>query len=157
MSKREFNIDDEIKLLKQKRKKLEEIKSSLNKKKENEIKKTNLHSNYKSTSKNPKNTSKEPSSNKLDHDRLALSKEEILQFCDLVLSKWNNDPSKNIKHILAMNAIKTSVVWTDEQTLQDIWKEIFNWVFELLYKNAIAQANEEHLSWSKVLESLGSK
>jgi hypothetical protein len=38
-----------------------------------------------------------------------------------------------------------------------IWGEILNWTFELMYKNAIAQAREEKSDWSPVMEKLTSQ
>ena len=53
-----------------------------------------------------------------------------------------------------MNAVKTSVYWTEEDSLKEIWGEILNWTYELLYENAIAQGNEENVDWSKVMQKL---
>ena len=91
---------------------------------------------------------------KFDPDRLALSKDDILDFCDRVLEKWSHDPSDNAQNIVAMNAVRTSVYWTDEESLKAIWGEILNWTFELMYKNAIAQAREEKKEWSPILEKI---
>ena len=44
-----------------------------------------------------------------DPDRLALSKKEILEFCDKVLAKWKAEPESNSRNIVAMTAVKTSV------------------------------------------------
>ena len=54
-----------------------------------------------------------------------------------------------------MTAVRTSVYWTDEESLKAIWNEILKWTFELMYKNAIAQAKEENTEWSPILEQLG--
>ena len=89
-----------------------------------------------------------------DPDDLVLSKSEILDFCDRVLEKWNGNPTKNATNILAMTAVKTSVVWTDEDSLKAIWSEILKWIFELLYENALAQDDE---SWGNVMKKLKNK
>lgn len=88
-----------------------------------------------------------------DPDELVLTKSEILEFCDRVIKKWNKNPSKNAKNILAMNAVKTSVLWTDDDSLKAIWREIIGWTFELLYENAMAQDNE----WANMLKKLKNK
>ncbi len=93
------------------------------------------------------------SKNLFDPDELVLRKDEILEFCDRVIKKWNKSPSKNAKNILAMNAVKTSVLWTDDESLKAIWREIIAWTFELLYENAMAQENE----WSNILKKLKNK
>ena len=72
---------------------------------------------------------------KSDLDKLVLTKSEILEFCDRVLKKWNKNPTKNANNILAMNAVKTSIVWTDDESLKAIWREILGWTFEILYNN----------------------
>jgi len=88
-----------------------------------------------------------------DPDRLVLTKPEILDFCDRVLKKWNKNPSKNRNNILAMNAVKTSVIWTDDESLKAIWSEILTWIFELLYENAMSQDVE----WGTVMKKLKNK
>ena len=88
-----------------------------------------------------------------DPDELVLTKIDILQFCDRVIKKWNKNPSKNSKNILAMNAVKTSVLWTDDESLKAIWGEIIAWTFELLYENAMAQDTE----WTNMLKKLKNK
>lgn len=94
------------------------------------------------------------SSKEFDPDRLVLSKEQILDFCDRVLSEWKKDPNQTRSNIVAMTAVRTSVYWTDDESLKAIWSEILKWTFELMYKNAIAQAKEENTKWSPVLEKL---
>ena len=90
-------------------------------------------------------------------DHLVLSKKEILEFCDNVLAKWKAEPESNSRNIVAMTAVKTTVFWTDEESLKSIWGEILRWTFELMYKNAISQAKEENSKWSPVLEKLEKK
>lgn len=88
-----------------------------------------------------------------DPDRLVLTKIQILEFCDRVIEKWNKKPTKNAKNILAINAVKTSILWTDEESLKAIWREILNWTFELLYENALAQGESED-DWTDVMRKL---
>jgi len=90
-------------------------------------------------------------------DKLALTKKDILDFCDRVLEKWGKDPSNNANNILAMNAVKTSVVWTDDESLKAIWNEIISWTFELLYENALAQGKDDDADWSKVMKKIKNK
>jgi len=92
--------------------------------------------------------------NSFDPDKLVLSKQEILEFCDRVLEKWNKNTTKNTKNILAMSAVKASVVWTDDESLRAIWSEILNWTFELLYENAMAQDDQE---WGNIRKKLKNK
>ena len=92
-----------------------------------------------------------------DPDRLVLTKPQILNFCDKVIEKWNRNPTENAQNILAMNAVKTSVIWTDDESLKAIWGEILDWTFELLYENAIAQAESENVDWSNVMRKLKNK
>ena len=92
-----------------------------------------------------------------DPDKLVLTKNEILEFCDKVLEKWNKHPSKNANNILAMTAVKASIVWTDEDSLKAIWSEIIRWVFELLYENALSQGKTNADDWSNVMKKLKNK
>jgi len=95
--------------------------------------------------------SKKKKSKTFDPDRLELTKEEILEFCDRVLEKWRTKTNENAQHILAMNAVRMSVLFTDEDSLKAIWDEILRWAFVLLYKNAIALAKEENVDWSRIM------
>ena len=90
-------------------------------------------------------------SKQLDPDELALSKSDILDFCDRVLKKWNKNPTKNANNILAMTTVRASILWTDDDSLKAIWAEIIGWTFDLLYENAMAQENEE---WSNIMKKL---
>jgi hypothetical protein len=90
-------------------------------------------------------------------DKLALKKKDILDFCDRVLEKWSKNPSENTNNILAMNAVKTSVIWTDDESLKAIWHEIISWTFELLYENALAQGKNNDANWSKVMKKIKDK
>lgn len=92
-----------------------------------------------------------------DPDELVLSQNQILEFCDKVLTKWKGDPNQKRSNIVAMTAVRNSVYWSDEESLKAIWSEILKWTFELMYKNAIAQAKEENLEWSPILEKLEKK
>ena len=92
-----------------------------------------------------------------DPDRLVLTKTEILDFCDRVIHKWSKNPEKNARNIFAMNAVKTSILWTDDDSLQAIWGEILNWTFELLYENALKQSTDDNVDWSKIMKKLKSK
>ena len=89
-----------------------------------------------------------------DPDRLVLTKQEIVEFCDKVLAKWNRNPKENAQNIMAMNTVRMSVLWTEEDQLKAIWAEILRWAFELLFRNAIAQAREENLNWSHVMSKI---
>ena len=92
-----------------------------------------------------------------DPEKLALSKNDILNFCDRVLEKWSKDPAHNANNILAMNAVKTSVIWTDDESLKAIWGEILSWTFDLLYENALAQGKENDAEWSNVMKKIKNK
>ena len=89
-----------------------------------------------------------------DPEKLVVRKPEILEFCDRVLKKWENNPIKNAKNILSMNIVKESVVWTDDESLKAIWSEILAWTFELLYENAVSQNEEE---WIRVMKKIKEK
>lgn len=93
----------------------------------------------------------------MDPDRLALSKNDILEFCDRVLKKWQQDPAQNTRNIPAMFAVRTGVLFSDEASLQAIWSEIISWVYQLLYENAQAQARHENQEWAKVFSKIKNK
>ena len=110
-----------------------------------------------STKKNTVSKNKGARKNKeMDPDRLALSKNDILEFCDRVLKKWQQDPIQNTRNIPAMFAVRTGVLFSDEASLKAIWSEIISWVYQLLYENAQAQARHENQEWAKVFSKIKS-
>ena len=94
-------------------------------------------------------------SHSFDPEKLVLTKPEILEFCDRVLKKWENNPTNNENNILAMNGVKLSVTWTDEESLKAIWGEILAWTFDLLYKNAVSLHEEEIVDVIKKIKEKG--
>jgi len=90
-----------------------------------------------------------------DPEKLVLTKPEILEFCDRVLKKWEKNPTNNENNILAMNGVKLSVTWTDEESLKAIWGEILAWTFDLLYKNAVSLHEEELVEVIKKIKEKG--
>ncbi len=112
--------------------------------------KSDAAKNKRSAAKN-KNTGKGKG---VDPDRLALSKNDILQFCDRALKKWQQDPIPNARNIAAMIAVRTGVFFSDEVSLQAIWSEIISWVYQMLYENAQAQARQENQEWAKTFSKI---
>lgn len=92
-----------------------------------------------------------------DPDGLALSKNDILEFCDRVLKKWQQDPEQNSRNIPAMFAVRTGVLFSDEASLKAIWSEIISWIYQLLYENAQAHARHENQEWAKVFAKIKTK
>lgn len=121
-------------------------------------------SDTKNKAKNNSNTSQKSSTAKktvskrnhdaVDPERLELSKTEIIEFCDRVLKKWQQDPAQNARNIPAMIAVRTSVFFSDEVSLKAIWSEIISWVYQLLYHNAQAQARKEGQEWAQVFSKI---
>ena len=95
------------------------------------------------------------SQHSFDPEKLVLTKPEILEFCDRVLKKWEKNPTNNENNILAMNSVKLSVTWTDEESLKAIWGEILAWTFDLLYKNAVSLHEEELVDVIKKIKEKG--
>lgn len=89
-----------------------------------------------------------------DPDKLVLSKNDILEFCDNVLQNWSKDPKKTPQQVLAMNAVRTSIFFTDEDSLKSIWSEILKWTNHLMYENAIAQGDIDHNKWSNTMKKV---
>ena len=52
-----------------------------------------------------------------------------------------------------MTAVKTSIFWTDDDSLRAIWGEILSWMFDLLYENAMAQDDKEWVNVRKKLKN----
>ena len=144
-------IKSDLEILKKRKKELEDKEGKLFHSKQTLTKKTQKTRTPKTGS--PK-TKSQKSLNSFDPDQLSLSKDDIVAFCDRILEKWNKEPSKDMRQIFAMNAVRTSVFWTDEESLKAIWKEIIQWTFELLYENAKADGNESSLDWTKTLSKI---
>lgn len=130
-------------------------KKKILKKKDSKIKnnaKTSASSNNQKSNTAKRNAQKKNQGT--DPEALALSKNDIIEFCDRVLKKWQQDPIKNARNIPAMLAVRTSVFFSDEVSLKAIWSEIISWVYQLLYQNAQAQARKEGQEWAKVFSKI---
>lgn len=77
----------------------------------------------------------------------------MLEFYDRILTKWGKNHANNANQILVMNAVKTSALWSDDESLKVIWSEIMVWTFELLYENAMAQNEREGVNVMKKLRN----
>ncbi len=77
----------------------------------------------------------------------------MLEFYDRVLTKWGKNHANNTNQILVMNAVKTSALWSDDESLKVIWNEIMAWIFELLYENTMAQNERERVNIMKKLRN----
>lgn len=139
-------IKSDLELLKKRKKELEDKEGHLFQSKPSSTKKA-------SKTKIP-NKQRKKSTNSFDPEQLALSKDDIVAFCDRILEKWNKAPSQNLRQIFAMNAVRTSVYWTDEESLKAIWKEIILWTYDLLYENAKAHGNESSYDWTQTLSKI---
>lgn len=144
-------IKSDLEILKKRKKELEDKEGKLFHSKRTNQKKTIKTKTPKTRT--PKTKNQTPSST-FDPEQLSLSKNDIIAFCDRILEKWNKESSKNMRQIFAMNAVRTSVFWTDEESLKAIWKEIIQWTYELLYENAKAHGNESSLDWTKTLSKI---
>jgi len=96
----------------------------------------------------------ENQSENLVPEEIELTKKDILDFCDRVIEKWQRDPSITNQNFLSMCSVKASVSLTDDESLKAIWNEILRWTFELLYKNAIAQAKKDNIEQFETMEKI---
>ena len=94
----------------------------------------------------------ESQSKNLVPDEIELTKEDILDFCDGIIARWQRDPSITNQNFLSMCSVRASVSLTDDESLKAIWNEILRWTFELLYKNAISKAKKDASGYLKVMK-----
>ncbi len=79
----------------------------------------------------------------LEHKDIVLAKKDILDFCDRIVKKWEEDETKDINDIFAVNMFKLNTYWTNDESISAIWKEVLQWSFELVYKNIISDVLEK--------------
>ena len=100
-----------------------------------------------------------PAAKGFDPDELALTKKDILEFCDRVLARWSSaerpKTAQTAYNILAMNAVRASVAWSDEASLRAVWSEIISWSFEIMYDNAMA--HDAGTKWADALKEIKRK
>lgn len=84
-------------------------------------------------------------------DRLLLEKKDILDFCDRVLERWQNEPltSNMTKNIAAMMGVRTAVYFTDDESLKAIWSEIIQWAYQSLHENSTSQRGAKKSEWTR--------
>ena len=54
------------------------------------------------------------------------------------IDEWNKNPISNLKYIIPMQIMIVQVKATPETVLKAFWKKIMFWMYDLTYKNAIA-------------------
>ena len=96
--------------------------------------------------------SKEEFWDQMDPDKLNLLKKDLLKFCDDCISEWNKNKIGNIHYISAMTIMKTQVRLTPEPVLKAFWKKIMFWMYDLTFKNALANTKDTML---KELSKIG--
>ena len=93
----------------------------------------------------------------VDPDKLNLSKQDILNFCDNCMEEWKQNKVGNFKYILAMEIMIAQIKLTPEVVLKIIWKKIVMWFYDLTYSNAIANTKDDMLKEIRKLGKIKSK
>ncbi len=92
--------------------------------------------------------------NEVDPDQLNLEKKDLLDFCYSCLDEWKKNRIANIKYLIAMELMISSIRLTPDQVLKTIWKKIILWFYDLTYKNAVANTKDNMM---KEIRKIGSK
>jgi|TARA_R110002020_G_scaffold102108_4_gene240047 hypothetical protein len=89
-----------------------------------------------------KKMSKDEFWDEMDPDKLNLSKDDLLRFCHECIDEWKKNSISNLKYIIPMEIMIVQVKATPETVLKAFWKKIMFWMYDLTYKNAIANTKD---------------
>ena len=82
-----------------------------------------------------------------DPDKLNLTKEDLVSFCDKMVTEWKLNKRSNFRYILAMEIMKAQIKITPENVLKMIWGKIIEWFYELNFENALHDPTDEGLKF----------
>ena len=86
-----------------------------------------------------------------DPDKLRLTKEDLLNFCDRMVIEWKKNKRANFRYILALEIMKAQIKITPEKVLKMIWGKIIEWFYELNFENALKDPTHEGMKFIKKL------
>ena len=84
-----------------------------------------------------------------DPDKLNLTKKDLVNFCDKMVTEWKLNKRSNFRYILAMEIMKAQIKITPENVLKMIWGKIIEWFYELNFENAIHDPTDAGLNFIK--------
>ena len=90
----------------------------------------------------------------MDPDKLNLSMDDLLRFRHECGDEWKKNKIANLKYIIPMEIMIAQVSVTPETVLKAFWKKIMFWMYDLTYKNAIANTKDTMM---KELRKIGQK
>jgi hypothetical protein len=84
-----------------------------------------------------------------DPDKLNLTKKDLVNFCDKMVTEWKQNKRDNFRYILAMEIMKAQIKITPESVLKMIWGKIIEWFYELNFENALHDPTDAGLKFIK--------
>ena len=93
-----------------------------------------------------------------DPDEFVLTKDDVIDFIDIVLKYWSRDTAsriKNIKLIAGLEAMKLGVkMGMGDNEFKIIWSMLLTFISQLQYQNAIAKATRDGEAWGATVAKL---
>jgi hypothetical protein len=86
-----------------------------------------------------------------DPDKLRLTKNDLLNFCDKCIDNWKLNKRSNFRYILSLEIMKAQIKITPEKVLKMIWGKIIEWFYELNFENALKDPTHEGMKFIKKL------
>ena len=84
-----------------------------------------------------------------DPDKLNLTKKDLVNFCDKMVTEWKLNKRSNFRYILAMEIMKAQIKITPENVLKMIWGKIIEWFYELNFENALHDPTDAGMKFIK--------
>jgi len=89
-----------------------------------------------------------------DPDKLNLTKQDLLDFCDRMVIEWKKNKRSNFRYILALEIMKAQIKITPEGVLKMIWGKIIEWFYQLNFENALHDPTHEGMKFFKKLNEV---
>ena len=89
-----------------------------------------------------------------DPDKLNLTKQDLLNFCDKCIDNWKLNKRANFRYILSLEIMKAQIKITPEGVLKMIWGKIIEWFYELNFENALKDPTDEGMKFLKKIREV---
>jgi len=90
-----------------------------------------------------------------DPDKFNITKEQMIMIFSAIEKRWTKSKIqtlKNSKYVIALEATKLAIGWTDEEVLKEIWKDIIFGFNTLIRLNDEARMRGEYPDMNDLLD-----
>ena len=92
--------------------------------------------------------------NEFDPDELQLEKEDIVKIIEAVQRRWRKSGFKNKVYLMGIAAFKQGILWTPEDVLKFVWRDMVSLTNKMIEYNARKRMMGEMPKTAEMLKML---